>query len=106
VGGAWAGDANSPPPAPRFLDVAEFIAEAAAVDAVVLLALQDSSTATGELQQLLGAAGVAHTGVYADYALQCANRITLSKVCEGWEGGWREGGWRVCQQEGFQPGLA
>lgn len=38
------------PPAPRFLDLQEFVCEAAACGATVLLAAHDTLTATGQLQ--------------------------------------------------------
>jgi hypothetical protein len=62
------------------MDVEEFVCEAAACGATVILALHDSLTATGELQQLLEGAGVGYTGVNADYALTSCNRIALHKV--------------------------
>jgi hypothetical protein len=43
------------PPAPRFLDLQELLQEAKACDATLLLMLDDSTTANGQLQ--VGPAG-------------------------------------------------
>jgi hypothetical protein len=50
VGGAWGAQAGVLPPAPRFLDMQELLAEAKACDATLLLMLDDSTTANGQLQ--------------------------------------------------------
>jgi hypothetical protein len=50
VGSAWGGAAGTLAPAPRFLDLEEFLNEAAACGATVILAAHDTLTATGELQ--------------------------------------------------------
>jgi hypothetical protein len=95
VGGAWGGRPELLPPAPRFMDVEEFVCEASACGATVILALHDSLTATGELQQLLEGAGVGFTGVNADYALTSCNRIALHKVLGAMPrgAGYPGGGW-------------
>lgn len=50
VGSAWGAEAWVLPPAPRFLDMEELLAEAKACDATLLLLLDDSTTADGQLQ--------------------------------------------------------
>jgi hypothetical protein len=50
VGSAWGAEAWVLPPAPRFLDMEELLAEAQACDATLLLVLDDSTTANGQLQ--------------------------------------------------------
>eukprot|EP00879_Flechtneria_rotunda_P024547 GHRR01026026.1.p1 GENE.GHRR01026026.1~~GHRR01026026.1.p1 ORF type:complete len:513 (+),score=189.73 GHRR01026026.1:217-1539(+) len=82
VGAAWGAAACRLPPPPRFMDVQEFIAEASTVGATVLLALDDSSTATGDLQQHLEAAGVGYTGPSADFAITHSSRLALSKAID------------------------
>jgi hypothetical protein len=46
------------PPAPRFLDIQELLAEAKACDATLLLMLDDSTTANGQLQVCAGGVAV------------------------------------------------
>lgn len=55
VGSAWGGNPELLSPAPRFMDMEEFVCEAAACGAIVILAAHDTLTATGELQ--VGLAG-------------------------------------------------
>jgi hypothetical protein len=50
VGNAWGGSASRLAPAPRFLNLEEFLDEATACGATVILATHDALTATGELQ--------------------------------------------------------
>jgi hypothetical protein len=50
VGSAWGAEAFVLPPAPRFLDMQELLSEAKACDATLLLMLDDSTTANGQLQ--------------------------------------------------------
>jgi hypothetical protein len=50
VGSSWGGNPELLSPAPRFLDIEEFVSEAAACGATVILATHDTLTATGELQ--------------------------------------------------------
>ncbi|WIA08499.1 hypothetical protein OEZ85_007934 [Tetradesmus obliquus] len=80
VGSAWGAEAWVLPPAPRFLDMEELLAEAKACDATLLLLLDDSTTADGQLQQILEGAGLPFTGMTSDFAFKCSNRLTLSKA--------------------------
>eukprot|EP00882_Tetradesmus_deserticola_P019695 GHRQ01021223.1.p1 GENE.GHRQ01021223.1~~GHRQ01021223.1.p1 ORF type:complete len:393 (+),score=190.42 GHRQ01021223.1:66-1181(+) len=82
VGGLWGAPAWVLPPAPRFMDVREMLAEAQACDATLLLMLDDSTTANGQLQQTLEGAGLPFTGMTSDFAFKCSNRLTLSKAID------------------------
>lgn len=50
VGIGWGASAEVLPPAPRFMDLQELLDEADACDATLLLMLDDSSVASGQLQ--------------------------------------------------------
>jgi len=50
VGGAWGGLPGELPPATRFMDLQEFVAEAAACDATVILTVHDAASSSGQLQ--------------------------------------------------------
>ncbi|KAF8072596.1 hypothetical protein HT031_000256 [Scenedesmus sp. PABB004] len=82
VGGAWGSGPDALQPPCRVLDLEELLGEARGAGAVLLLALDDSTAASGQLQQLLEEWGVPHTGMTADFAARAANRLALSKAVD------------------------
>lgn len=82
VASAWGGvSAGVLAPPARVLDFEELLHEAHTVDATLLLFLDDSTVASGELQQALELAGIAHTGIGPDFVARSSTRMALSKVC-------------------------
>eukprot|EP00775_Hariotina_reticulata_P002565 gene2565-2867_t len=50
VGAAWGGTPGELPPAPRFMDLQEFVTEAVACNATVILTVHDATASSGQLQ--------------------------------------------------------